>query len=256
MSRPPGMAGPSVVTPARSAVVVRETLPQRAPTAGGRRRRCRACSTSGRRARSSRGRARIQVGRAAAAAAHQRPAARRRAEGAVAQPGVQHAAAPCAPHTGQAAHRLQAVGGPVAVRRRQRFVILWRVCESATPEAGADVLSGPDIAGRVVRGGALRAIGFGVVNLLGVAELRGPAAAPRRVGLRALRHGDRARGDRQRAGGRRAQHDRQPRAGAAPARSRAPPAARSPARRAPAAARGSPRWRRSPSRRWPATTPR
>jgi O-antigen/teichoic acid export membrane protein len=41
---------------------------------------------------------------------------------------------------------------------------------SATPEAGADVLSGPDIAGRVVRGGALRAIGFGVVNVLGVAS--------------------------------------------------------------------------------------
>jgi len=40
--------------------------------------------------------------------------------------------------------------------------------QSATPEAGADVLSGPDIASRVVRGGALRAIGFGVVNLLGV----------------------------------------------------------------------------------------
>ena len=39
---------------------------------------------------------------------------------------------------------------------------------SATPEAGADVLSGPDIADRVVRGGALRAVGFGVVNLLGV----------------------------------------------------------------------------------------
>jgi O-antigen/teichoic acid export membrane protein len=39
---------------------------------------------------------------------------------------------------------------------------------SATPEADADVLAGPDIAGRVVRGGALRAMGFGVVNLLGV----------------------------------------------------------------------------------------
>jgi O-antigen/teichoic acid export membrane protein len=39
---------------------------------------------------------------------------------------------------------------------------------SATPEAEAGVLSGPDIAGRVVRGGALRAIGFGAVNLLGV----------------------------------------------------------------------------------------
>ena len=46
--------------------------------------------------------------------------------------------------------------------------MLWRVCGARTPEAGADVLSGPDIAGRVVRGGALRAIGFGVVNLLGV----------------------------------------------------------------------------------------
>jgi O-antigen/teichoic acid export membrane protein len=39
---------------------------------------------------------------------------------------------------------------------------------SARPGANADVLSGPDIADRVVRGGALRAIGFGVVNLLGV----------------------------------------------------------------------------------------
>lgn len=39
---------------------------------------------------------------------------------------------------------------------------------SATPEVGPDVLSGPDIAGRVVRGGAVRAVGFGVVNLLGV----------------------------------------------------------------------------------------
>jgi O-antigen/teichoic acid export membrane protein len=42
--------------------------------------------------------------------------------------------------------------------------------QSATPEAGEDVLTGPDLAGRVVRGGALRAIGFGVVNLLGVAS--------------------------------------------------------------------------------------
>ena len=41
---------------------------------------------------------------------------------------------------------------------------------SATPEAGADVLSGPDIAARVVRGGALRAVGFAVVNLLGIAS--------------------------------------------------------------------------------------
>jgi O-antigen/teichoic acid export membrane protein len=40
--------------------------------------------------------------------------------------------------------------------------------ESATPGAAPDVLSGPDIADRVVRGGALRAIGFVVVNLLGV----------------------------------------------------------------------------------------
>jgi O-antigen/teichoic acid export membrane protein len=39
---------------------------------------------------------------------------------------------------------------------------------SATPEADAEVLSGPDIADRVVRGGALRAVGFGVVNLLGI----------------------------------------------------------------------------------------
>jgi O-antigen/teichoic acid export membrane protein len=40
--------------------------------------------------------------------------------------------------------------------------------ESATPGAEPDVLSGPDIADRVVRGGALRAVGFGVVNLLGI----------------------------------------------------------------------------------------
>ena len=39
---------------------------------------------------------------------------------------------------------------------------------SAAPDTDAGVLSGPDIAGRVVRGGALRAVGFGVVNLLGV----------------------------------------------------------------------------------------
>jgi O-antigen/teichoic acid export membrane protein len=38
----------------------------------------------------------------------------------------------------------------------------------ATPGADAEVLSGPDIADRVVRGGAVRAIGFGVVNVLGV----------------------------------------------------------------------------------------
>src|ERR671923_1545307 len=41
---------------------------------------------------------------------------------------------------------------------------------SVAPEPETDVLSGPDIAGRVVRGGALRAIGFGVVNLLGLAS--------------------------------------------------------------------------------------
>jgi O-antigen/teichoic acid export membrane protein len=41
---------------------------------------------------------------------------------------------------------------------------------SVTPEPETGVLSGPDIAGRVVRGGALRAIGFGVVNLLGLAS--------------------------------------------------------------------------------------
>ena len=40
--------------------------------------------------------------------------------------------------------------------------------QSATPEAGADVLSGPDIASRVVRGGAMRTVGFVAVNLLGV----------------------------------------------------------------------------------------
>jgi O-antigen/teichoic acid export membrane protein len=34
---------------------------------------------------------------------------------------------------------------------------------------GVDVLSGPDLAGRVVRGGVMRAIGFGIVNLLGLA---------------------------------------------------------------------------------------
>jgi O-antigen/teichoic acid export membrane protein len=36
------------------------------------------------------------------------------------------------------------------------------------PAAGDGVLGGPDLAGRVVRGGALRLAGFGVVNLLGV----------------------------------------------------------------------------------------
>jgi O-antigen/teichoic acid export membrane protein len=39
---------------------------------------------------------------------------------------------------------------------------------SATPETDAGVLAGPDVAGRVVRGGVLRAIAFAVVNLLGV----------------------------------------------------------------------------------------
>jgi O-antigen/teichoic acid export membrane protein len=39
---------------------------------------------------------------------------------------------------------------------------------SGTPEADPDVLSGPDIADRVVRGGAVRAVGFGIVNVLGV----------------------------------------------------------------------------------------
>jgi O-antigen/teichoic acid export membrane protein len=41
---------------------------------------------------------------------------------------------------------------------------------STTPEADVDVLSGGDVAGRVVRGGAQRAVGFAVVNLLGVAS--------------------------------------------------------------------------------------
>src|SRR5918999_2460696 len=36
------------------------------------------------------------------------------------------------------------------------------------PGAEPDVLSGPDVADRVVRGGAVRAAGFGLVNLLGV----------------------------------------------------------------------------------------
>jgi O-antigen/teichoic acid export membrane protein len=39
---------------------------------------------------------------------------------------------------------------------------------STAPDADAGVLSGPDIAGRVMRGGLLRTIAFGVVNLLGV----------------------------------------------------------------------------------------
>jgi O-antigen/teichoic acid export membrane protein len=41
----------------------------------------------------------------------------------------------------------------------------------ATPESvAADVLSGHDVSQRVVRGGAIRFVGFGVVNLLGVAS--------------------------------------------------------------------------------------
>jgi O-antigen/teichoic acid export membrane protein len=40
----------------------------------------------------------------------------------------------------------------------------------ATGAAGADVLSGPDLAGRVVRGGLYRVIGFGMVSLLGIAS--------------------------------------------------------------------------------------
>jgi O-antigen/teichoic acid export membrane protein len=39
---------------------------------------------------------------------------------------------------------------------------------SATPESDAGVLAGPDVAGRVVRGGVLRVTAFGVVNVLGV----------------------------------------------------------------------------------------
>jgi O-antigen/teichoic acid export membrane protein len=38
----------------------------------------------------------------------------------------------------------------------------------ATPRDAADVLSGEDVSRRVVRGGAIRFVGFGVVNLLGV----------------------------------------------------------------------------------------
>jgi O-antigen/teichoic acid export membrane protein len=41
---------------------------------------------------------------------------------------------------------------------------------TAAPEVDAGVLSGSDVAGRVVRGGAQRAVGFAVVNLLGVAS--------------------------------------------------------------------------------------
>jgi O-antigen/teichoic acid export membrane protein len=39
---------------------------------------------------------------------------------------------------------------------------------TAAPETDSGVLSGSDVAGRVVRGGAQRAVGFAVVNLLGV----------------------------------------------------------------------------------------
>jgi O-antigen/teichoic acid export membrane protein len=41
---------------------------------------------------------------------------------------------------------------------------------STAPEADAGVLGGEDLAGRVVRGGMLRAAAFAVVNLLGVAS--------------------------------------------------------------------------------------
>jgi O-antigen/teichoic acid export membrane protein len=40
----------------------------------------------------------------------------------------------------------------------------------ATPRDAADVLSGADVSRRVVRGGAIRFVGFGVVNALGVAS--------------------------------------------------------------------------------------
>ena len=40
----------------------------------------------------------------------------------------------------------------------------------ATPSDAPDVLSGADVSRRVVRGGAIRFVGFGVVNLLGVAS--------------------------------------------------------------------------------------
>ena len=39
---------------------------------------------------------------------------------------------------------------------------------AATPDDAADVLSGDDVSRRVVRGGAIRFVGFGLVNLLGV----------------------------------------------------------------------------------------
>src|SRR5690349_6286101 len=41
---------------------------------------------------------------------------------------------------------------------------------AAPPEADSGVLSGTDVAGRVVRGGLQRVVGYGVVNLLGVAS--------------------------------------------------------------------------------------
>ena len=40
---------------------------------------------------------------------------------------------------------------------------------STAPEADAGILAGDDLAGRVVRGGLLRAVAYTVVNLLGVA---------------------------------------------------------------------------------------
>ena len=39
---------------------------------------------------------------------------------------------------------------------------------AATPGDAADVLSGDDVSRRVVRGGAIRFVGFALVNLLGV----------------------------------------------------------------------------------------
>ncbi|MGH2947336.1 MAG: oligosaccharide flippase family protein, partial [Solirubrobacteraceae bacterium] len=41
---------------------------------------------------------------------------------------------------------------------------------SASSEIDVGVLTGPDVAGRVVRGGAQRVVAFGIVNLLGVAS--------------------------------------------------------------------------------------
>ena len=51
---------------------------------------------------------------------------------------------------------------------------------TAEVEADTGVLSGPDIAGRVVRGGMLRMVGFGIVNLLGVV---GSAVLLRHLGV-------------------------------------------------------------------------